>query len=107
LFTPLDWSAALYMPPLHRGVRWAAMFERAGAMLWPGFAGVIIVEARKELMAPIGKTVSTLRTRELATTRSLSTLRAPLTAVGAGLEPAPLNLNGRTARQKKHGLLAE
>jgi SAM-dependent methyltransferase len=79
LFTPLDWSAALYMPPVHRApfVRWAPMFERAGSVLWPGFAGVIIVEARKELMAPIAKTVTTLRTRELATARSLSILRAP------------------------------
>ena len=36
-------------------VRWATGFERVGARLWPGFAGVIIVEARKELMGAIPK----------------------------------------------------
>ena len=45
------------MPPLDRQwlVRWATGFERIGARLWPGFAGVIIVEARKELMGAIPK----------------------------------------------------
>jgi SAM-dependent methyltransferase len=59
LFTPLEWTSALFMPPLDRHwmMRWATVFERVGARLWPGFAGVIIVEARKELMGaiPIGK----------------------------------------------------
>jgi SAM-dependent methyltransferase len=55
LFTPIEWTAALYMPPLDRpwAVRWATVFERVGARLWPGFAGVIIVEARKELMGAL------------------------------------------------------
>lgn len=59
LFTPVDWGTALHMLPLGREgvVRWATMFERVGAKLWPGFAGVIIVEARKELMGamPVGE----------------------------------------------------
>jgi hypothetical protein len=29
--------------------------ERLGARAWPAFAGVIIVEAKKELVAPVGK----------------------------------------------------
>ena len=39
LFTPLEWTSALYMPPLDRQwlVRWATAFERIGARLWPGF----------------------------------------------------------------------
>jgi len=55
LFTPLEVTPALYMPPFDRHwlVRWATAFERLGARLWPGFAGVIIVEARKELMGAI------------------------------------------------------
>src|SRR6185295_14225208 len=59
LFTPLEWTSALYMPPLNRewAVRWATVFERVGARLWPGFAGVIIVEARKELKGALPKTV--------------------------------------------------
>jgi SAM-dependent methyltransferase len=55
LFTPIEWTSALYMPPLNRywAVRWATVFERMGARAWPGFAGVIIVEARKELVGAL------------------------------------------------------
>jgi len=57
MFSPFDWSAALYVPPLESRIvlRWATAFERIGARLSPGFGGVIIVEARKELVAPVGK----------------------------------------------------
>ena len=55
LFTPQVWASALHMPPVNREwlVRWATVFERVGARLWPAFAGVIIVEARKELMGAL------------------------------------------------------
>ena len=71
LFTPLEWTSALYMPPLDRQwmVRWATAFERVGARLWPGFAGVIIVEARKELMGAIPKGAPARRVERLATAR--------------------------------------
>lgn len=57
LFTPTLWTSALYMPPMDRHwlLRWATVFERIGARLWPAFAGVIIVEARKELMGALLK----------------------------------------------------
>ncbi len=57
MFSPLDWGGALFMPPLGRRVllRSATAWERMGAALSPAFAGVIIAEARKELVAPIGK----------------------------------------------------
>ncbi len=57
LFTPVEWGAALYLPPIDRPLvlRSAMAIERMGARLWPAFAGVIIVEAKKELVAPIGK----------------------------------------------------
>lgn len=57
LFTPLEWTSALFMPPLdrHWPVRWVTAIERVGARMWPGFAGVIIVEARKELMGAVTK----------------------------------------------------
>ena len=51
LFSPLNWSEALAVPPipyrpfLQTGVNW----ERVGSILWPAFAGVIIVEATKQL----------------------------------------------------------
>src|SRR4249919_2177377 len=71
LFSPLEWTSALFMPPLDRQwlVRWATAFERVGARLWPGFAGVIIVEARKELMGAIPKTAPARRVEQLATAR--------------------------------------
>jgi SAM-dependent methyltransferase len=57
LFTPLDWTNALYVPPIERQMvlRSATAFERVGARLSHRLGGVIIVEARKELTAPIGK----------------------------------------------------
>ena len=56
------------MPPLDRQwlLRWATMFERVGARLWPGFAGVIIVEARKELMGALPTAVTARRREKLA-----------------------------------------
>jgi len=68
LFTPIDWSNALYMPPLgHRWlVRWSTLFERVGATLWPGFAGVIMVEARKELMGALPAGAKMRRATQLA-----------------------------------------
>jgi SAM-dependent methyltransferase len=57
MFTPLDWSGALYMPPVGRRMllRSGTAWERVGAVASPAFSGVIIAEARKELVAPIGK----------------------------------------------------
>ena len=85
LFTPIECTPALYMPPFDRAwlVRWATVFERLGAALWPGFAGVIIVEAKKELMGALparvgprraGRMVSAeggLRARALAPARRI------------------------------------
>jgi SAM-dependent methyltransferase len=51
LFSPLNWTEALAMPPfrwralLGRGITW----DRIGRSAWPAFAGVIIVEATKQL----------------------------------------------------------
>lgn len=58
LFTPLDWTFALHMPPFDWPIvrRSATAWERLGARVSPTFAGVVMVEARKELMAPLGKT---------------------------------------------------
>lgn len=57
MFEPLDWAEALYAPPFGRGtlLRSAVGWERIGARIMPGFGGVIIVEAAKELIAPIAK----------------------------------------------------
>ena len=58
LFTPAGMDVARSTCRRSTGswlVRWATAFERVGARLWPGFAGVIIVEARKELMGALPK----------------------------------------------------
>lgn len=58
LFTPREWGSALHLPPFEWRVvlRSAAAWERMGARISPAFGGVIILEAQKELMAPVGKT---------------------------------------------------
>jgi SAM-dependent methyltransferase len=68
LFTPLEWTSALFLPPLDRPwlMRWATAFERMGTRFWPGFAGVIIVEARKELMGAVPKKAPARRVERLA-----------------------------------------
>lgn len=56
MFTPTAWSGALYFPPFERQIllRSAPAVERAGKKLSAAFAGVAIVEAKKEVMAPSG-----------------------------------------------------
>ena len=72
LFTPLEWTGALYMPPINRQwlLRGSTVFERVGARLWPGFAGVMIVEARKELMGAIPAAARPVRRPGLATAQN-------------------------------------
>jgi SAM-dependent methyltransferase len=48
---PLGWTRALYAPPFGWAARWAEGFEQAGALLWPPFAGVILMEAVKQTYA--------------------------------------------------------
>lgn len=51
LFSPIGWGEALHMAPFarRRFRRSAETWERIGGLLWPAFAGVIIVEATKQL----------------------------------------------------------
>ncbi len=53
MLTPLDWTHALYMPPFNWPIllRSAVAWERLGALLWPAFSGVLIVEATKQIYA--------------------------------------------------------
>ena len=54
-FTPVDWSEALYVPPIQRGwfLRSAVAWERAGGAISAPFAGVHIVEATKQVYRAI------------------------------------------------------
>lgn len=57
--SPVSWTRALYAPPLAWAAPWAEGFEQAGALLWPAFAGVILMEAIKQTFAvrPTGRAV--------------------------------------------------
>lgn len=57
MFTPLDWTHALYMPPFNLNIlmRSAIAWERLGTLFWPAFSGVLIVEATKQIYASSGK----------------------------------------------------
>jgi SAM-dependent methyltransferase len=56
LFSPVQWGNALFVPPFDWTflVRSAPAWERVGQRLSPGFAGVLMVEAIKEVYAMTG-----------------------------------------------------
>ena len=56
LFSPTYWDEALYVPPFGRQawLRSALAFERLGARLSLPGAGVLVVEATKQLYRPVG-----------------------------------------------------
>ena len=57
-FEPTVWSGALYAPPLHlfTGPTLLGTFEQFGETVWPGFSGLVLVEAVKRLYAdPSGR----------------------------------------------------
>lgn len=55
MFSPSGWAGALAMPPfnLRLLLRYATAWERVGVILTPGFEGVLIVEATKQVYAPV------------------------------------------------------
>ena len=48
---PSGWTRALYVPPLNWMAGWAEGFEQTGSRLWPGFAGLLLMEAVKQTFA--------------------------------------------------------
>lgn len=72
LLTPIDWSSSLHLPPFNRSIllRSAAAWERVGTSVWPGFGGVLVVEACKETMAPLSGNAARVRSiRDLVVAR--------------------------------------
>lgn len=59
LFSPIDWRGALYMLPSTRRLALGAAntLERLGSRTWPGFAGLLVVEATKQLYQGIPQRV--------------------------------------------------
>lgn len=62
LYAATGWWPSLFMPPVGRKivVNTAVAWERVGSYAWPAFSGVMIVEAQKQIYAPIGKTAPAL-----------------------------------------------
>ncbi|MDB5426015.1 MAG: SAM-dependent methyltransferase [Phenylobacterium sp.] len=48
---PSGWTRALYVPPVPWLASWAEGFEQAGSRLWPGFSGLLLMEAVKQTFA--------------------------------------------------------
>ncbi len=77
MFTTVGWQYALHAPPLRHELilRSVTGLERIGARLWPGIGGVIMVEAKKELVAPTGKVRTAPALGELVTVPGLKGAR--------------------------------
>ena len=59
LFSPIDWRGALHMLPSSKpmALRLSRPLEAFGLKVWPGFAGVLVVEATKQLYQGIPQRV--------------------------------------------------
>ncbi|RUO97229.1 class I SAM-dependent methyltransferase [Hyphomicrobium sp.] len=82
LFTPIAWGECLYFPPVSQRLmlRMAPAFERFGSSMSMGVAGVILVEATKEVMAPVG---SGKRALQPAILKPAADVRSPTAGVRA------------------------
>lgn len=62
MFEPLSLDVALHLPPTRRRflIRTAPFWEKMGTRWWPGFGGLLVVEAKKSLYAltPPGERVT-------------------------------------------------
>jgi SAM-dependent methyltransferase len=56
MFRPRYWDTALFFPPFRSKLllKAARTWERAGARVWPALGGVLMVEAEKDMLAPVG-----------------------------------------------------
>jgi len=57
MFSTTGWQYVLHAPPIEHNLvlRSITGLERVGASLWPGIGGVIMVEGKKEVLAPTGR----------------------------------------------------
>jgi SAM-dependent methyltransferase len=87
---PSGWTRALYVPPVGWMARWAEGFEQAGSRLWPGFAGLLLMEAVKQTFAvkPKGARVAVRRPVLLPAPGAAPVSRTPgITPARRGLAP--------------------
>lgn len=93
LFTPIEWSEALYFPPVDNRLmlKVSSAIENAGSRISVGVAGLIIVEARKETMAPI---VGGFRSREATALRPAQVINGSRRSLDAHQQSEFWNFSG-------------
>jgi SAM-dependent methyltransferase len=90
---PSGWTRALYVPPVPWLAGWAEGFEQAGSRLWPGFAGLVLMEAVKQTFAVKPRGV-----------RARARIAKPVLAPSPGPQPighAPAKRGALGARRRK------
>ncbi len=83
LYAATGWWPTLFMPPFGRRIilNMAVAWERVGLYTWPAFSGVLIVEAQKQVYAPVkGHRAPTIREQLQAAGRAVTT-RADSTTI--------------------------
>lgn len=75
LFTPDARASALFAPPLPGGIRLLNAAERIGRRLWPGFGGVLLMEAEKRMYAGSAPLPARAKARRAAAAATQSSLR--------------------------------
>lgn len=83
---PSGWTRALYVPPVSWMARWAEGFEQAGSRLWPGFAGLVLMEAVKQTFAVKPKGLK-VRAKAVRPVLSPSPAGAPVGRLPASAAP--------------------
>jgi SAM-dependent methyltransferase len=91
---PSGWTRALYVPPVNWLAGWAEGFEQTGSRLWPGFAGLLLMEAVKQTFAvkPKGHAARVRQARPLLAPAPVSQAVAGLPQRGH-LEPGGESLS--------------
>lgn len=105
MFSPAGWSPTLFMPPWSWPVvlNTAVGLERAGSYGWPRFCGVLMVEAQKNLYAPIGEGAKEPARRLRAAAAMTPRMHRETTTAGTADRPA--SHNGRNALPTGRGPL--
>jgi len=93
---PSGWTRALYAPPVGWTARWAEGFEQVGSRLWPGFAGLLLMEAVKQTFAvkPKGARATVRLARPVLAPQPAG---APISRAAPGPESARPPSPGRNA----------
>jgi SAM-dependent methyltransferase len=92
---PSGWTRALYVPPVSWLARSAEGFEQTGSRLWPGFAGLVLMEAVKQTFAVKPKG-SRARNRAVRPVLVPAPGGAPVSRAPGPPAPQPLGARPRT-----------